>query len=95
MSEPGGGTPAGRRSLLGDADRERLIVLLRLAVLLHRGRSPTALPKIELSATPSSLVVRFPNRWLKEHPLSTADLHQEIDYLKNNGFRMRVFTADG
>ena len=29
MSEPGGGAPAGGRSLLGDADRERLIVLLR------------------------------------------------------------------
>ena len=29
MSESGGGAPAGRRSLLGDADRERLIVLLR------------------------------------------------------------------
>ena len=29
MSEPGGGAPAGRRSLLGDADRERLIALLR------------------------------------------------------------------
>jgi len=29
MSEPGGGGPAGRRSLLGDADRERLIMLLR------------------------------------------------------------------
>jgi len=29
MSEPGSGAPAGRRSLLGDADRERLVVLLR------------------------------------------------------------------
>jgi len=29
MSEPGGGTSAGRRSLLGDADRERLIAALR------------------------------------------------------------------
>ncbi len=29
MSEPGGGAPAGRRSLLGDADRERLVALLR------------------------------------------------------------------
>ena len=29
MSEHGGGTPAGRRSLLGDADRERLVALLR------------------------------------------------------------------
>ena len=29
MSEPGGGAPAGRRSLLGDADRDRLVALLR------------------------------------------------------------------
>jgi hypothetical protein len=29
MSEPRGGAPAGRRSLLGDADRERLVGLLR------------------------------------------------------------------
>jgi hypothetical protein len=29
MSEPGGGGPAGRRSLLGDADREHLVALLR------------------------------------------------------------------
>ena len=29
MSEPGGGGPARRRSLLGDADRERLLALLR------------------------------------------------------------------
>jgi len=29
MSEPRGGAPAGRRSLLGDADRERLVALLR------------------------------------------------------------------
>jgi exopolyphosphatase/guanosine-5'-triphosphate,3'-diphosphate pyrophosphatase len=73
----------------------RLIVLLRLAVLLHRGRSPTALPNIELSATPSSLVIRFPGRWLKDHPLTSADLHQEIDFLKPHGFRLRVFSARG
>jgi exopolyphosphatase / guanosine-5'-triphosphate,3'-diphosphate pyrophosphatase len=73
----------------------RLIVLLRLAVLLHRGRSPTALPNIELAATPSSLVIRFPGRWLKDHPLTSADLHQEIDFLKAHGFRLRVFSARG
>jgi exopolyphosphatase / guanosine-5'-triphosphate,3'-diphosphate pyrophosphatase len=73
----------------------RLIVVLRLAVLLHRGRSPTALPNIELAATPNSLVLRFPGRWLKEHPLTTADLHQEIDYLKSHGFRLRVFSSRG
>ncbi len=69
-----------------------LIILLRLAVLLHRGRSLTALPPIELSATPRSLEVRFPARWLNEHPLTSADLQQEIDYLRASGFRLRVFS---
>ena len=88
---------AGLEDLLPPWDHTavRLIVLLRLAVLLHRGRSPTALPNIELSATPNSLVLRFPGRWLKEHPLTTADLHQEIDYLKSHGFRLRVFSSRG
>ncbi len=72
-----------------------LIVLLRLAVLLHRGRSPTALPPIELSVKPRTLEVSFPGRWLKDHPLTSADLQQEIDHLKPHGFRLRVFSARG
>jgi exopolyphosphatase/guanosine-5'-triphosphate,3'-diphosphate pyrophosphatase len=70
-----------------------LIVLLRLAVLLHRGRSPTALPQIVLTAKARSLEVRFPSRWLKDHPLTSEDLQQEIDYLQPHGFRLRVFTG--
>ena len=70
-----------------------LIVLLRLAVLLHRGRSPTALPPIELTATPRSLEMRFPARWLNDHPLTSADLQQETDYLRVSGFRLRVFSG--
>jgi exopolyphosphatase/guanosine-5'-triphosphate,3'-diphosphate pyrophosphatase len=72
-----------------------LIVLLRLAVLLHRGRSTTALPALELTATPKSLEVRFPARWLNEHPLTLADLQQEVDYLRASGFRLRVFSGRG
>jgi exopolyphosphatase/guanosine-5'-triphosphate,3'-diphosphate pyrophosphatase len=70
-----------------------LIVLSRLAVLLHRGRSTTALPPLELSATPRSLEVRFPPGWLEDHPLSSADLQQEVEYLRASGFRLRVFSA--
>jgi exopolyphosphatase/guanosine-5'-triphosphate,3'-diphosphate pyrophosphatase len=70
-----------------------LIVLLRLAVLLHRGRSSTALPSIELSATSRSLEMRFPAGWLREHPLTSADLQQEVDYLRLSGFRLRVFSG--
>jgi len=72
-----------------------LIVLLRLAVLLHRGRSPTALPVIELTAKPRSLELHFPVRWLRDHPLTSADVQQEIDYLKPHGFRVRLFSTKG
>jgi exopolyphosphatase / guanosine-5'-triphosphate,3'-diphosphate pyrophosphatase len=69
---------------------EYLIVLLRLAVLLHRGRSPVALPTINLRPKARTLEVAFPKGWLDEHPLSAADLETEIDYLKAAGFKLKV-----
>jgi exopolyphosphatase / guanosine-5'-triphosphate,3'-diphosphate pyrophosphatase len=84
----------GVEELVPPWDRNALyvIVLLRLAVLLHRGRSPAALPPLELSATPKSLEVEFPARWLRDHPLTSADLQQETEYLRASGFRLRVFS---
>jgi exopolyphosphatase/guanosine-5'-triphosphate,3'-diphosphate pyrophosphatase len=70
-----------------------LIVLLRLAVLLQRGRSAVALPNIELTARGHTLELRFPARWLKEHPLTVADLQMEIDYLRPEGIRLRVYSG--
>jgi exopolyphosphatase/guanosine-5'-triphosphate,3'-diphosphate pyrophosphatase len=69
---------------------EYLSVLLRLAVLLHRGRSATALPKLELHAKGRSLEVVFPKGWLEAHPLTATDLENEIEYLKAGNFRLRV-----
>jgi len=88
-------TLEGLEELLPPWDRSALylIVLLRLAVLLHRGRSSTALPQIDLVAMPRSLEARFPPRWLDDHPLTLADLLQEVDYLRAVGFRLRVFSA--
>ncbi|HEY6452326.1 MAG TPA: exopolyphosphatase [Steroidobacteraceae bacterium] len=70
-----------------------LIVLLRVAVLLHRGRSPVALPAIELAARARTLELRFPPRWLNEHPLTVADLQCEIEFLRPEGLRLRVFSG--
>lgn len=67
-----------------------LIVLLRLAVLLHRGRSAAALPGIELNARGRSLAIAFPSGWLEAHPLTAAELENEIEYLKATGFRLQV-----
>jgi exopolyphosphatase/guanosine-5'-triphosphate,3'-diphosphate pyrophosphatase len=69
---------------------EFLVVLLRLAVLLHRGRGPRSLPEIDLGARGRTLDVTFPKGWLAEHPLTAADLEQETGYLRDAGFRLRV-----
>jgi exopolyphosphatase / guanosine-5'-triphosphate,3'-diphosphate pyrophosphatase len=70
-----------------------LIVLLRLSVLLHRGRSAVALPNIELIARGQTLEMRFPPRWLNEHPLTVADLQLEIEFQRPEGIRLRVFSG--
>jgi exopolyphosphatase / guanosine-5'-triphosphate,3'-diphosphate pyrophosphatase len=69
-----------------------LTTLLRLAVLLHRGRSSQALPRIDLQATAKTLVLNFPTRWLKEQPLTATDLQREVLYLKAAGLRLRIFS---
>jgi exopolyphosphatase/guanosine-5'-triphosphate,3'-diphosphate pyrophosphatase len=69
---------------------EFLIVLLRLAVLLHRGRSAVALPSISLNAEGHLLEIAFPRGWLDDHPLTAADLELEAEYLKAAGFKLRI-----
>ena len=87
----------GLEDLIPPWDRSALylIVLLRLAVLLHRGRSPVALPPIGLTASYRSLEIELPGRWLSDHPLTAADLQQETEHLGAAGFRLRVFTKSG
>ena len=70
-----------------------MTLLLRLGVLLHRGRSSVPLTPIKLVARRDSLELRFQPGWLDDHPLTVADLQSEIEHLKNVGFRLRVYSA--
>ena len=49
---------------------------MRAPLLLPRGRS---------------LTIEFPRGWLQDHPLTIADLQQEVEYWKAIGYRLRVF----
>ncbi len=70
---------------------EFLIVLLRLAVLLHRGRSPQPLPEVQLRVKGRTITLELPQGWIKEHPLTLEDLEQErCTYLKEAGFRLTI-----
>jgi exopolyphosphatase/guanosine-5'-triphosphate,3'-diphosphate pyrophosphatase len=68
---------------------ERLCVLLRLAVVLHRRRSDTPLPPIRIKVEDSKLRLRFPDGWLDTHQLTSADLEQEASYLKAAGIKLK------
>jgi exopolyphosphatase/guanosine-5'-triphosphate,3'-diphosphate pyrophosphatase len=67
----------------------RLALLLRLAVLLHRSRSTAELPPMRLTVGKKDLKLVFPKRWLRDNPLTLADLRRERTYLRQAGFRLR------
>ncbi len=68
----------------------KLVVLLRLATLLNRSRSPSDLPPIGLSAGANSLELTFPPGWLDDNPLTAADLDQEMEWLRARRFELRL-----
>lgn len=68
----------------------RLMILLRMAALLHRPRSAEPLPKMKLSVDDSLLGLDLPKRWIEAHPLTSLDLAQERKYLKALGFKLQV-----
>jgi exopolyphosphatase/guanosine-5'-triphosphate,3'-diphosphate pyrophosphatase len=68
----------------------KLVVLLRLATLLNRSRSPSDLPAITLSPGKDSLGIKFPQRWLDDNPLTAADLDQEIEWLRARKFDLAL-----
>ena len=69
---------------------EFLMVVLRLSVLLHRGRSPQPLPEVQLKVKGRTVNMGLPQGWMKEHPLTLEDLEQERLYLKEAGFRLNI-----
>ena len=75
--------PNGARSCA-----RRLCVLLRLAVLMHRGRSAQLKPEPALAAEDDKLILRFPEGWLDEHPLSRLELEQEAERLAAAGVEL-------
>ena len=64
---------------------ERLALLLRLAVLLHRSRSAAPLPDFRLEGGKKRLALHMPAGWLQDHPLTRADLEREARHLTQIG----------
>ena len=68
----------------------KLTILLRLATVFNRGRSETTDTFVKLKASKKKLRLTLPEGWLIEHPLTEADLLQEIEYLEAIGFTLKI-----
>jgi exopolyphosphatase/guanosine-5'-triphosphate,3'-diphosphate pyrophosphatase len=74
---------------------QRLALLLRCAVVLHRSRTQALSPRlarIEGDATGMHLV--FPDHWLRRHPLTRLDLADEARVWTSLGVRLTFADAD-
>ncbi len=67
---------------------KRIAMILRLAVLLHRGREKSLNTDVHVKVDGSSISLRFEQDWLTRHPLTEADLKQERTWLKNIGISL-------
>ena len=68
---------------------ERLAILLRLSALLHRSRVSIPMPEPRLRAEEKRVTLEFPAGWLRQHPLTGADLDEERAYLRSGGYTLR------
>lgn len=61
----------------------QLLLILRLAVILHRSRSPRSMPDIRVGAAKKhKLRLQLPYQWMEERPLTLRDLKQEKAAIK-------------
>lgn len=64
-----------------------MAILFRLAALIHRNRH-TSRPEFSIAITQNQVMLKFPQQWLNDSPLTQADLQQEEKYLKDAKFNL-------
>lgn len=69
---------------------QQLALLLRLSVLVHRGRDPQGRPPLTLQLDGNKLQVMFANDWLQTHPLTREDLERECQDLARAGYELKI-----
>lgn len=70
---------------------KRMAMVLRIAYLLHRSRTPDLRPPVRLAVARRGLELSFTGRkWLEERPLTQADLEREVELLGAMQLRLKL-----
>ncbi len=80
-------------TIVDEVERDRLLRLLsilRLAVLLYRGRHAGNTESLKLKVRDNQLTVSASESWLEENPLTAAELAAEADRLLHIDFKLKV-----
>ena len=67
-----------------------MIVILRLAILIHRDRVAKKIPPIDIIEDEGNAKIQFNQEWLSRHPLTEAELEQEANYLKALNLNVKI-----
>ena len=67
-----------------------LAVILRLSVIFHRSRIENRLPEVKVALENNAIVLKLPDQWLNEHPLTINDLESESAYLDSFGLMLKT-----
>jgi exopolyphosphatase/guanosine-5'-triphosphate,3'-diphosphate pyrophosphatase len=67
----------------------RLVVLMRLAVVVHRSRSSKSVTEIPATFHKQAVNLVLPEGWLDKHPMTRADLGVEKEYLAAIDYRLK------
>ena len=68
---------------------KHMCILLRLAVLMQRGRADIELPDFDMKIEDNQISLRFPHGWLKHNSMTKAGLVKEAEYLAAAGYGLR------
>ena len=71
----------------------RLLGLLRLAILIHRGRHTVNLEQFKLKVKENQLTVSASIKWLEENPLTSSELQAESDRLLLVNFKLKTIQS--
>jgi exopolyphosphatase / guanosine-5'-triphosphate,3'-diphosphate pyrophosphatase len=70
---------------------KRMAMILRLAYLLHRSRTPDLRPPLRATANRRGYELAFTQKsWLEKHPLTQADLERETENLASAQLRLKL-----
>lgn len=85
--------PVEEFAVLEEKERDYFLILaciLRLGVVLHRGRSEAAVAPVSIRVGGAKIELTFLSDWLTHHPLTRLDLEQECEFLAETPFSLEI-----